>query len=393
MDAYTSEKLWSKDYLLILLAVVFASFTHNAFTVVFPVYILDIGGTNELTGLMMSGLTVAGLVTRLIFGNLIDVWGRKKTLLLGSSLFALNTFAYLFVSSLPGLFILRIFNGISQGIFFPVPPTIVADVSPRSRLVDGMGFFGAASSLAFAVTPTIGLWLYRNYGHNALFLVSTITAVISVFFGSLITDHYQPEKEESTDQKVQFRLPKISTVLEFSIFIPSLVALFAMLGNSSVTNFLAVGGLERGITNISLFFMVNNVTMIITRLLVGRASRKFGINTLLSTGILLSVIGTAIIAFSFNISFMLIAAVLLGIGFTIIIQLLQVKILDHVSDNRRGVANSTFMLFNDIGTGAGASLWGSVSTHFGYIWTYLLSALTFLISWMIYKFDLKKSMD
>ena len=76
------EKLWTKDYILILLCVLFASFTTNVFMIIVPTYVLDIGGSDAITGFMMTGLTILGIITRIFFGPLIDRWGRKKTLML-----------------------------------------------------------------------------------------------------------------------------------------------------------------------------------------------------------------------------------------------------------------------------------------------------------------------
>lgn len=68
----TKEKLWTKNYILVLVIVMLAAFTHNAFTTIFPLYVLDIGGSNSDTGFMMALLTLAGVVTRLFAGQLID---------------------------------------------------------------------------------------------------------------------------------------------------------------------------------------------------------------------------------------------------------------------------------------------------------------------------------
>ena len=110
------KEFLQKDFIFACLIASSAGFSHQVFNIVFPVYILDMGGTNVMTGLMMAGLTIATIITRLMLGTLMDEWGRKRTLLLSSALFTVNTFAYCFVHDFTGLFILRVCNGISQGI-------------------------------------------------------------------------------------------------------------------------------------------------------------------------------------------------------------------------------------------------------------------------------------
>lgn len=374
----------NKNFIYTLLIASFAGFTHQVFNIVFPVYILDIGETNAMTGLMMTGLTVATLITRILFGTTIDTWGRKKTLILGSSLFMLNTLAYCFVRSTEGLFFLRICNGISQGIFFPVPPTIVADVSPKERLADALGWFGIAGSLPVAFAPTIGLYVYQTFGANILFLLCTITAGIAVLFSLLINDHYRPIQVKTT---IKEKL-KVNYIIEIGAVVPSLICLTTYLGYSSITNFLTPCGLERGITQISYFFMVNTLAVIIARLTAGRLSKRFGIKNMISMGIVLTTLSIILIAFSYNLAFMIIASILLAFGITLISQLIQVYIMNQVDEHRRGAANTTMMLFSDIGTGIGSMVWGYVSAG-GYVLTYLLSAMTVTIGALIQKFKLK----
>lgn len=340
-------RLWTKDYIFLLLAVFFAAFTHNIFIVVFPVYMLHIGGSNALTGLMMSGLTISGIITRLIVGSLIDRLGRKKILILGSTLFSINTIAYCFISNISGLFVLRVLNGITQGIFFPVPPTIVADIAPRKRLVDGMSYFGISAALASSLAPIIGLRIFQNYGSNLLFIMASVFTVISVAFTLFIKDKYRFTSKEKLNLN-KFQLPKISTIIEISVLIPSTISFFIYFGNSSITNFLATCGIARGITNVSIFFLINNMVMIITRLFTGRLVREFGKMKLILGGCGLIFISTVLIAFSFNIYTIIIASIIFGIGVSISTQLLQVIILELVNEERRGVANSTFMLLGDI---------------------------------------------
>ncbi len=175
----TGKKLWNKNYILVLTVCALAAFTHNAFTTMFPIYVLDIGGSNKDTGLMMAALTVAGMVTRLFAGRLIDSWGRKKTFVLGSILFTLNTLGYCFVTNMTGIYILRFMNGVTQGIYFSPPATIIADNTPEDKLVDAMSYFGIASSIAIAIAPTAGSVIYASIGPVAFFAVSSVFAALS----------------------------------------------------------------------------------------------------------------------------------------------------------------------------------------------------------------------
>ena len=380
------KEFLKKDFICACLIASFAGFSHQVFNIVFPIYILDIGGTNAMTGLMMISLTIATILTRLLMGALIDEWGRKKTLLLGSILFTVNTFAYCFVHDFIGLFILRICNGISQGIFFPAPPTIVSDNVSKERLSDALGLFGICSSLPVAFAPTLGLFVYQTFGANTLFLLTTFTAFLAVGLAINITDCYIPQKSTYTFKEKM----SIKQIIELSVIVPSAIYMFVYFGYSSITNFVTPYGLSKGMSDISLFFTINTVTVVFARLLAGRIVKILGIINTIYLGIGASVCSSIMISFMDSTILMIISSVLLGIGITFVTQLTQVYALNHADEHRKGVANTTWMLLGDLGMGFGSMVWGYLSTEFGYFITYLLSAVVTGISYMIGKVGLER---
>ena len=370
-----SRRLWNRDFILVLLVCSIASYTNSIFISLLPVYVLDLGGTNALTGMMMTGLTILGMATRVVIAPLIDRIGRKKLLVLGSGLYALNALAFCFTKDLNVLFALRVLHGFTQGIFFPVPPIMVADISPEDLLVDAMGFFGISSSLVFAVTPTIGLAVYNNFGAETMFWSAVVTGVISFVLSLFIKEHYQKPAQKQERQKTAFKLNKAFLAM---VLLPSCISLFVYVGNSAVMSFLTPCGLSRGIEQISLYFFVNNLAVIVSRLTVGRAITYVPKRTCILAGVILCGVGTGIIAFANTLTLMLISAVLVGVGMTAVSQLLQVEVLTTVPGENRGLASTVFMLFGDIGNGAGAAIWGAVSAGAGYVLTYALAGISTL---------------
>ncbi len=384
-----SPRLWSRDFVLILLVSTIASYTNGIFMTLLPVYVLDLGGTNALTGMMMTGLTLLGMVTRVAVAPLIDKVGRKKLLVLGSGLYAVNALLFCFTKDLNVLFALRVLHGFTQGIFFPVPPTMVADISPEDMMVDAMGFFGVSSAITFAVTPAIGMAIYNNMGATAMFISAAALGFVSFGISLLVKEHYQPGVGSQAEKKKGPAL-KLDRVFLMLVLMPSLVSLFVYVGNSAVSNFLAPCGLERGIESISLFFFVNNLTVIAARLSVGRVIGVLSKRACILLGLILTAAGTALVAVSHTLPMMLVSAVLIGLGITAVTQLLQAEVLVTTPSERRGVASTTFMLMGDIGNGAGAALWGALSAGAGYMVTYLLAGGSTLVGCVFHEVYWKK---
>lgn len=374
-----SRRLWSRDFILIVFVCTIASYTNSTFMTLLPVYVLDLGGTNAMTGMMMTGLTVVGMFTRIVAAPLFDRVGRKKMLVLGAGLYAVNALLFCFTKDLNMLFALRVLQGFTQGVFFPVPHIIVADISPEDMLVDAMGLFGAANAVVFAVAPTIGLAIYNNFGPQALFVSSAATGFLSFLFSLFIQEHYHPAPHAQAEPGRKAKKPGFGRALLLLVLLPSLVHLFLYIGNSAVSNFLTPCGLSRGLEQISLYFLVNNIAVIVARLSVGRLIVYLSKKTCILLGVLLAAGGTALIAVAHNMPLMLLSAVLMGLGLTAATQLLQAQVMLTTPGEHRGVASTVFTFMGDIGTGAGAALWGALSAGAGYTVTYLLAGASTLV--------------
>ena len=363
----TARSLWSRNFILIDLCSVFASFTNFAYIYILPVHMLRIGGSNTDVGLMGAGMTILGLLTRFVFSPLIDRIGRKPMLMAGVSLFTLNAF---------GFFLLR----------SSVPPTCISDVSPKEKLVDALGVFGISSSLPAIFSPLLGLYLYDHVSPAAFFTVTALVPLLSCIAALLYKDEYKPEPV-SAGTRQPFR---ISTVVETSVLLPCLLFFFACFGFSAVNNFVLTFGESRQIAGMSLFFTVHNLAIVATRLIAGRLRAKLAVKRIITLGTIIAGFGIFMIAFAHDLVMMLAASVVIAFGGTIYSQYLQADVLLRVSEKRRGVANSSLMLFQDVGQGAGAATFGLTSEHLGYPWTFASAGIIAILSVLFHVRDQKK---
>lgn len=380
-----SRRLWSRDFILINLMSCLVSYPTSILQSILPVHVLNLGGSNALTGLMITGLTVLMMLTNLVTAPIVDRFGRKKLLVLGSGLYFINTLLFCFTSDLTWIFVLRVLCGLTTGILFPIPPVVVSDVSPDDLLVDAMGIFGASCAITFAVAPSIGLALYETFGPTALFASAAVVGGAGFVLTWFIGEHYERPAE-----KVQKTSSKLSKAMIVVTLLPMLVYAVLNFNNSAVGNFLTPCGLSRGLQGISLYFIVNQGVCIAARLLLGRALGFMSKKTCTCIGILLAAVGTAIIAVADNMALMLLSAVLVGLGVTAVTQIYQAESFAVVPSDRKGLASIAFILLGNVGSGAGATVWGALSTGAGYFVTYLLAGASALIGFVFHALYWKK---
>ncbi len=139
-----------------------------------------------------------------------------------------------------------------------------------------------------------------------------------------IEEHYiGPKKTTATENNK--KIPGLNKVLLPIMMMPMLINFIITFSNSPVNTFLTPCGLIRNLSQIGLYFIVNQGICIAARLLVGRTFEKISKKTCTSIGILLAAAGTSLIAAAYNMPLMFLSAVLMGIGYTIVTQIFQAE--------------------------------------------------------------------
>jgi len=367
------QRLWTKDYIMVMISNFSAAFSYSAFVTILALYVNEIGGNNSLAGLMAGGMTITMMLTRPIFGRMLDIIGRKSMVYAGGILFALNTIAYNFAFSLPVLTVIRIVHGISQGLYIVSTSTLVADIVPEERMVEGIGVFGVSGSIAGALGPMIGLSIYEAFGAQVLFVFMSVFSSLGAVAAMLIKikplERNERSKEDSGIKGF------FGGLIEPSALAPGCIMLFTLLGYSAAQNFLSTCGLERGIGSVSLYFTISSAAMIVVRFITGKLIFRFGNFKLILLGLGLCSASFAVIAFAQSLGILVFAGILYGTGNGLLYPILQTLVFQLCPGDKRGSANATYGLMQDVGTGLGSALWGAVSFMGGYTVTYLSAAV------------------
>lgn len=376
------KELWNRNYIILLISNFLAGQSYVEFMAVSPLYVARQGGDLALAGLMASALTFATLLTRPLFGGLIDKIGRRPIMLWGSVAFALNTVAYFFVSGIAPLFVLRIFHGICTSMYVVSTSTLVADLVPASRLTDGIGFFSVSSTLSQALGPIVSTTVVGQWGFPALFAVMTVLAVSG---GALAFFVKVPPRCPAANTVLPGNPPPRSRgILEWAVIVPSILSGMIYLGTSSVNNFLPAYGLSKGLASISLFFVANGIFMLLVRLVSQKLISRFGQSIVVASGLCAVAASFLLVVAASGALAIFLAGMLFGMGTGIVFPIFNVMVFQMCAPERKGTANATFGLCNDIGNGTGAAVWGFLSREAGYAPVYTLAALCPLCTLLVY---------
>ncbi len=372
-------RLWTKNFILIMVVNLFVFMSFQMLLPTMPVYIQHLGASEDIVGLVIGIFTITAVALRPFAGRASDTRGRKIVYFFGLTIIIISTFAYNLVATVGMLLALRLVHGVGWGSATTAAGTIAADVIPKSRLGEGMGFYGLTTVISMAIAPVIGLQMIQIWDFNTLFYTSAILAIIAAFFALFIK--YRPVDTPSPS-KVTVKY----SMYEKEAYKPTAIIFLITLTYGSIVSFIALYATQFNIENIGIFFTAYALTLLVSRPSFGRLADKKGYGFAMIPGIICIGLTMIVLFLAQNLYFFLLAAVFYGIGFGAVQPSLQAMAVYNVPPQRRGAANGTFMSGFDLGIGIGSIIWGIAAKAFGYDIMYLLAIIPVVIAFFLYLF-------
>ena len=131
-------KLWTRDFVFIILINFLVFLNHIMLLSTFPFYIQSLGGNEALAGLAATLFSLIAVVCRPFIGWMLDNGKRKAILVVGICGLILMPVGYMCVSVLFLAFVCRMVHGASLACSNTSTSTIATDIIPKQRFAEGM---------------------------------------------------------------------------------------------------------------------------------------------------------------------------------------------------------------------------------------------------------------
>lgn len=382
--SHQKVRIWTKDFILLLLITTLSMTAITTQMGTLPLLVAQIGGSKATSGAIVGVLGIAALFVRFPIGLMLDKYGRKILLLIGLLILVIDFTLLNFLQTLLSLFLLRLVQGVGNSVQATASATMTADLIPKERLTIGLGYFSIAQSVPSAIGPLIGLTVVQNYGFESLFRVALVLTIIA-FILSLFVNESLLVRETIPQTEVDTSLLKNPGVM-----FPSLIMFMIYLAQAGVVAFIAQLALERGILGAGYYFSLMSLVSVTVRLCFSSILFRLKRSLVIHVSIFFIIIAYGNIVFASSIIYLLISAILFGIGIANLMPLMNTIVLQSVSDSQTGKATAIFMLSLDVAYGGGAVIWGIIASVFGFEWMYFFCAMSGVIAWLIYFFHQKK---
>lgn len=360
-SAGPGERLWTWKFIVLILINLSNGVAGFMTVPLVASYAMNLGA--ELT----TASTVAGILSLVslfmcpVAGVLSDRVNRKKLLVVTEIGYAATLALHAFVPNIPGLMVVRGLTGVFFSIANVLTVAYASSYIPRKKMGEGLGYFSLVSPLAQALGPFLGLSLRDSMGYHMAFWGGAVATVIALVCVAVLP--YTEEAKGSQKKQHSLHLKDVFA-LEF-LCLMLLTALFSS-ANGLVSTYLDILAGERAIGNISLFFTVYSVALVISKPFTGKLLDKKGLYIVVIPAVVFAALGMVLVGLAASLGLMLVAAVCKALGQgagTPSIQAYTVKTLEPA---RAGVAVSTIQIGQNLGN-ALAPIGGSFFVEsFGY---------------------------
>lgn len=184
--APTEPPLFTRDFALVLATQFTFGFAFSSFFLLPKFVVTVLHGSPAEVGYVGALAVLAAVLSSPLCGKLLDRGRRRPQIVLGCVLSVVAALAFVHVKEAgPYLYAVRAIQGVAYTLYFVAAGTLVADLSPPSRLGQALGWFGAGGLLMNAIATVVAEHIAVRYGWHAVFYAAAASgfcgAVLSLF--------------------------------------------------------------------------------------------------------------------------------------------------------------------------------------------------------------------
>ncbi|MFB6497187.1 MFS transporter [Bacillus haynesii] len=377
VEKINTAKIWSLSFVFVTLANAFLFMVFEMLLPTLPLFVTAIGGGAKQVGYVTGIFMISAIAVRPFAGALALRFNKKYLLILGIVISAFSTGAYYLASDVSVLLLIRLIHGAGFGLATTYFATIAAEIIPKERRGEGIGYFGVGETIAVSVGPMIGIAALELYDFQRLFLGGMSVLLLAVLMAVFV--RRQPETTGTGEKgPVKFK------VLEKRVLFPSILILFVGIAASGIMSFFSLYAIEKGFHSVGMFFFLIAGASFFIRLISGRTFDRYGAAAILIPASLFSIAGLSILYFAQTNAMFFTAAICYGFGFGSIFPAIQTWCINLVEEHEHEDAMGTFFNFFDMGIGGGSLLLGLVATVYSYREIYIAAIFMYLLFVLLY---------
>jgi MFS transporter, DHA1 family, multidrug resistance protein len=179
----------SRQYFIIILILgtlsTISPFSIDMYLPGFPAIAADLDTTIAQVQLSLTSYLVGISLGQLLYGPLLDRFGRKYPLYVGLSIYILASLGCSLISSVDALILMRFLQAVGGCAGMVAAQALVRDLFPVNQTAQAFSLLTLVIAVSPMVAPTVGGYVATAFGWHAIFIIlAVITALIllSIYF-------------------------------------------------------------------------------------------------------------------------------------------------------------------------------------------------------------------
>jgi len=175
------EKVTNRPLVLIsvMLAMFVGAVEATIVTTAMPVIASELGGFSRYSW-VFSAYLLMSTVTVLIYGKLADIYGRKRILFIGLTIFLIGSILCGFADSMTQLIIFRLIQGLGAGAVMPITTTIIGDIYSTKERAKVQGYLASIWGISAVLGPVIGGGIVHYFSWQLIFWINVPLGLLSM---------------------------------------------------------------------------------------------------------------------------------------------------------------------------------------------------------------------
>ncbi len=171
----------------------------------FPTIAEDLGTGISQVSLTLTSYFIGISVGQLIYGPLLDRFGRKKPLMIGLGIYVIASLGCALVPDVQSLIGLRLLQALGGCVGMVASRAIVRDRFPVNEVARVFSALILVMGAAPIIAPTVGGYLTDHFGWRFIFVLLSLISVIMLLLVSFVLS-----ESKSPDKSVSLRLGQVS---------------------------------------------------------------------------------------------------------------------------------------------------------------------------------------
>ena len=360
-----------------------------------PLFIRSMGVPVSTLGFIAAASTVVGIVVSLPAGILSDLIGRRRVILMAAIVFATAPFLYLLITEPWQLVLVRVYHGLATAILGPVAMAVVADTYEKGR-GERMAWYSSATMIGRFVAPFVGGILIFGDNFRWVYVADGIAGVMALL--AAIRLPLAANTSGSAWQAFKSQRGRYGQEIAFVFRHPGILATSGI----EAVQYFAFGCLETFLPvylneklgykawEIGLLFTLQILAATFTKPVMGRLSDRYGRLPLITAGLALGGIATAVLILYSNYFVIAVLIVVFGLGLATVTASTSALVADMSRSQGRGSALGILSSIMDVGHSTGPMVAGALIAATSYRMTFGIVGAALVVISLIYWLGMRR---